>query len=105
MGELIELFVLVLVKIVAVGVVQAFVLSKLWAWFVIPTLHAPELSVVMAFGIAMIIAVFKERGKDGESEKDLAKLATAEITEVLIIPLFILLLGWAAHSLPMSLSR
>ena len=42
----------------AVAVLRGFVLSQLWAWFVVPSLSAPSLSLGEAIGIALVISFF-----------------------------------------------
>lgn len=38
------------------GLTRGYALSKLWAWFVEPTFHAPHLRIPVALGIACIIS-------------------------------------------------
>lgn len=54
-----------LVALVALGLLvpvmllNAWALTLLWAWFVVPTFDVPALTIPVALGLSLIIALFK----------------------------------------------
>ena len=61
------------------GFFTAFVLQNLWNWFVVPALHASELSYWAAVGIRMTIGLLKGDASiyRGLKEEKLAKMVEA----------------------------
>ena len=55
------------------AVLNGWVLSIIWKWFFVPTLHLPSLSIPQAIGIALVVSFLtkqdidckKEEGSDG----------------------------------------
>lgn len=47
-----------LVLVVPATVWYGYVLSVLWAWFVVPAFEAPPLSIPYAIGIALLVGMF-----------------------------------------------
>ena len=74
---------------------NAFVLHKMWAWFVVPLGVAP-IGLAHAWGLAILIGMFTISLKRGTKDKK-EQLAQAAI--LLSGPIFTLLFGWIAHSL------
>jgi hypothetical protein len=50
-----------LVAILIGAVVRAYVIARLWSWFVAPTFHLPEISLSTAFGLSLFASVFLPR--------------------------------------------
>lgn len=59
----------VIVLVVLGTIFNGYALSILWAWFIAPTFHLPELSVTQAIGIAIVVNYLTHRGIDAEKEK------------------------------------
>src|SRR5271156_2972201 len=74
---------------------NAFVLHKMWAWFIVPLGVAP-IGLAHAWGIAILMGMFTMSLKTGSKDKD---EKVAEVAVLLVGPLFTLLFGWIAHSL------
>ena len=49
------------VYVAAAVIVKGYVLSVLWSWFVMPTFALPTLSVPLAIGLTMVVAVVLPR--------------------------------------------
>lgn len=50
---------------------SGFVISKLWAWFIVPTFAVPPLSIIAAIGVFLVVSAFhpskfKKAKKDDE---------------------------------------
>ena len=67
------LFVAVLVSALvgAVCVLEGWVATKLWAWFVIPQFHLAPLPITIAIGLSLLVSVYRyspsipeEKGRD-----------------------------------------
>jgi hypothetical protein len=48
---------------------SGYVLSVLWSWFVVPSLHAPAISVAVAIGFALVVR-FLAPTSSSESDDD-----------------------------------
>lgn len=92
-------FVGVVILMVFSAICNGYALSILWGWFVVPVFGLPQLTVVSAIGIAMIVS-YLTREIDGEKNKDKgfgAKMLEGTIVAVLK-PSFALLFGYIVHS-------
>jgi hypothetical protein len=88
-----------IVLMVIAAILNGWGLSVLWGWFFVPTLGLPQLGVVQAIGIAMVVGYLTyqhidTQPKDGEA---MEKLVNAGITSV-IRPVFAVAFGWVVHS-------
>lgn len=79
-----------LVVIPIVFLLYGWVLDNLWAWFIEP-LGAPDISLVHAGMLAMIIGWLTENTTDASNKKKTA--------QVLLSPFIMLVLGWVVHTL------
>lgn len=70
-----------------------WVLSVLWGWFVIPVFNVPNLSVVQAVGLAMVVSYLTKK-HESDSKKELSDVIATLVVEVVFVPLTALLLGW-----------
>lgn len=63
------------VFIAASSLINAFVLLKLWAWFVVPTFAAPAITLPVAIGLGSIIGLLQhvQSQQEKEGEEPLAK--------------------------------
>jgi hypothetical protein len=82
-----------LLAIVAVYFINGFVISKMWAWFIVPTFGAPQLSIPVAIGIGMLIAMLAKNNIEKKEKESL--LVTIGIA--LLSPLMTLLIAWIVY--------
>lgn len=69
-------------------VLRAFVLCKLWTWFIVPFFHLPELTIPFAIGITLVAAMFHSHvPPDNENKVQFWTVAFAG-------PLITLFFGW-----------
>jgi len=74
---------------------NAFVLHKLWAWFMVPLGIAP-IGLAHAWGLAILIGLFTtSKVQKTESKGE----AIGQFIGLMLAPLFALLFGWIAHGL------
>ena len=81
------------------SIINGWVLSILWQWFVVPLFNLPHLSIPYAIGISLIVSVLKSSNLShskpkNEEKKDTTTLLAETISIILFVPLFILFLGW-----------
>ena len=77
------------------SLLNGFVLSILWGWFIVPLFGLPQLSLPYAIGIGMVVSFLTYQHVDsGKSENALATLVGLIIAR----PALTLLLGWIVQS-------
>ena len=80
------------------SILNGYVLSILWGWFIVPTLGAPTLSTVPAIGIALVVAYLTYQVSDCEKVKrEFSEEVERFFGLVVLRPLLTLLFGWAVH--------
>lgn len=88
------IFALTLLYIVGGSVLNGWVLSKLWLWFMVPLFGFKPLSIVYAIGLALTVRFLTVN-------YDFAKQEKQSATTILLIPifssLFALAFGWLIH--------
>jgi hypothetical protein len=84
----------VLVPIIAfpVAALDGWVLTKMWAWFVMPLFPVPALHVWMAAGLALTVRLIKGLGYCEDKRK-----FSVQFIGYFTGPLFVLLFGWIIH--------
>jgi len=75
-------------------IINGFVFSKLWLWFIVPTFQMQPLRVVEAIGIIFLINFIRaKRNKEVDKDKFWETFATKMVFIVLMAG-FALLSGW-----------
>lgn len=75
-----------------------YVLTVLWAWFIVPTFHLPPLSLVAAIGMSMVIGYLTSHiDMEHKSEIGWGQRFANRIVVALLKPLFALFFGWIIH--------
>ena len=91
-------FTVVVPVIIAVNaMLNGWVLSMLWGWFMVPTLGLPVLSLAPAIGIALVISYLTHQTIDCESKKKELEEKVAYAALVILRPFFVLFFGWVVH--------
>lgn len=79
---------------------DGFVFSVLWGWFIVPTFHAPEITIINAVGIALVvgslISVRSSSNTQGDEDAEFAALVK-DVGWAVLRPVALLLMGWIAH--------
>lgn len=109
------------VTMVLSSIVQGWVLTYLWAWFVVPLFHAPVLSLPAAIGLRLTVGTLatnltssRSNDKDKDEDKDKDKEAPEEdrsrrasrafvglfgmLLLMVLLPMLTLLFGWIVRS-------
>lgn len=78
---------------------RGFVLTILWAWFIVPVFHLPVLGIVVAIGVSMVVSFLTYQTppvNPGDVRTDIDKFSSA-ISAALATPAVYLLIGWIVH--------
>lgn len=73
--------------------IKGWVLTILWGWFMVPYFKLPALGLLQAIGLVVVGVVMLG---SYTSHKD---VKVTDVISYTVLPLFYLLIGWAAHSL------
>lgn len=81
------------------AVLNGWVLTKLWGWFIVPTFGLPELGIVPAIGLAIIIEFLTQhttsrKSSDDDEYKSNGQKVAIIIAKDIFIALSYLLIGW-----------
>lgn len=87
------LWILAVILGVGATVWKGYVMTILWSWFLIPAFGFPILSIPVAIGITMVIALCVAVPSK-KSETDPGKLAGMVVAYGYLVPLFSLGIGW-----------
>ena len=80
------------------AIFRGYVMSMMWSWFIIPTFELPELSIVSAIGIALLIAFLTKEVDVNEVQKeDLGKRISKGIVMGLAKSSAVLSFGYIIH--------
>lgn len=85
-----------LIVILIGSIVNAYVISKLWVWILVPSFELPEITMGMAFGLSVIIGFFRGKSSKSDEDEDVVEKLTKSIVWVFINGAFYLLIGWIA---------
>lgn len=93
------MFIAFVVILVLSTVLGGWVMSILWAWFVVPTLGLPAISIVEAIGLTMAIRVLVNGYGSTSNKKydDLSDLIANMVTVLFGMPLMLLGIGYIIH--------
>lgn len=86
-----------LITIVPAILWRSFVITKLWAWFVIPTFGLPELSILVATGlVTLVTSLPKETNQNTQknTNEDGSNFVVEYITASFITPALALGVGY-----------
>ncbi len=92
------LAVLVVVTIIVSSLMNGWVLSILWDWFVSPLFGLPPLSIAAAIGFSLVAGMLTKQETQSNNEgKETSTLIAEMIAKSVISPLVILLFGWVVN--------
>lgn len=85
--------------LVVSSILNGYALSVLWGWFVVPVFHLPQLSIVPAIGIAMMVGYLAHQMEPDcvEKERTTGERIARAASFAILKPLFALLFGWIVH--------
>jgi len=79
------------------SIINGFVLTKLWAWFMVPAFGLPQLSIPIAIGVSMVVKYLTyQKPPESKDENNVNKIGEA-LGFVIFYPLITLFIGWVVH--------
>lgn len=85
---------------VGLSIWKAYVVTCIWAWYVVPFFDAPSLPLVMAFGLSLLMSLFTYQIPDASSsDSDPLASVIGKILHFAISYTFILFMGWVTISM------
>jgi cytochrome bd-type quinol oxidase subunit 1 len=85
--------------VVVQGLIDAFVLVRLWRWFIAPTFGLRPLSMPIAYGISLVAGVLQSHNMTRIKDEYKKSTWYGEIfTATVFLPLLALLCGWVVHT-------
>ena len=77
---------------------RGYVLTVLWAWFVVPTFNLPALALAPAIGLSLVVSYLTHQSDAAKaSEGDFSERMARACAYALLLPLFVLGIGWVVH--------
>jgi len=94
------LFALLMAVSVATTLLKAFVLTKLWSWYLVAGLGFPALSMGVAFGLSLIVSflTLQYRHEGQKSAAEQAESIVCNVVFSIVYALTLLLVGWIGTS-------
>lgn len=78
------------VLMVVCGILEGWVFSVMWGWFIVPVFGAPALRIPHAIGLALVVGMLTHRVRKEQNQPD-----TVEILAYgLVMPFVYLGIGW-----------
>lgn len=74
------------------AILGGWALSVTWGWFMVPVFGLPELSIVPAMGIALVIGYLTK--SSGSSNKEGGEAIIEGIVHTFVGPLLVVGIGW-----------
>ncbi len=94
-------FVLFFAFLVLSAMLNGYALSVLWGWFIVPTFGLPQLSVVAAIGVAMVVGYLtnhqQPEKEDPYDDRSFGQKMGPVIALAVMKPIFALTFGWIVH--------
>jgi hypothetical protein len=84
--------IVLIVMLVPVMIFHGWVLTKLWAWFIVPQFGLAPLPLTIAIGLSILVNYIKPGPLD--YAKDPASSSQSRLISHLLHPVFALLFGW-----------
>jgi hypothetical protein len=82
---------------VAGALLNGWVLSVLWGWFLVP-LGIPPILILHAIGVGVTISLLTSHGPKGKDERTSTEKMREAIAFMFMTPLVALAMGWIVHS-------
>jgi hypothetical protein len=84
------IFLLTIALGVTSAILNGWVLSVMWGWFIVPVFAAPTLRIPYAIGLALVFGMLAHQSRKSEHTPDVGE----SLMESLLLPLFVLGIGW-----------
>lgn len=92
----IGLLALFIISLVVAAVMNGWALSLLWSWFFVPIFEVPQLRVIDAIGVSMVVTFLTQRVSQSDSNKNSGWLERLSVGLFVAIfyPVMAVFFGW-----------
>lgn len=87
-------FMTIVLAIFFTPIINGIVFTKLWLWFIVPIFHLPELGVVQAIGIMLLIAFLRGVKYKEAKDDDFFRNFIVSLLSSMLFAALGLFLGW-----------
>jgi len=88
-------FIAILFLAVPAAMWRGYVLSVIWSWFIVTTFGLPELTIVQAIGLSIVVGYFKmSYNTKKEQNEERTDIFARFIGHAFFAPLFVLGFAW-----------
>jgi len=87
----------IVAMVIGAVLVRAWVLTELWAWFLVPTFSIVQISMPVAMGISLIVAMFTQHLQHERAEtspNSVSEVFGRVFGTAILSPLVVWALGW-----------
>ena len=80
---------------------RGYVLTVLWAWFVVPTFAAPALAIAPAIGLSLVLGYLTQHVQRSRKDQSFAEVMAEGALNAATVPTLALFIGWIVqHWMP-----
>jgi hypothetical protein len=84
--------------IVISALLNGYVLSVFWGWFIVPVFDVPSITTLQAYGLMLVVGLLKgHTSAKQDKSKTTADVIGELITVSVFVPLFCLVFGYFVH--------
>jgi uncharacterized membrane protein SpoIIM required for sporulation len=77
---------------------KGYVLTVLWAWFLVPVFGLPALAIAPAIGLALVVSFLTyQSDASKEPEGEFSERMAKAVAHALLMPAFVLGIGWVVR--------
>lgn len=76
------------------AIIGGYVLVKLWSWFAVPTFGVPQISIVPAIGIGILVSYLTHQNIPSQKDREISEVIVATLGETIFYPAVVLFVGW-----------
>lgn len=87
-------FMTVLLSMIISPIINGFVFSKLWLWFIVPVFHTNPVRIVEAIGILVLINFIRLKGNTDFNNDNFWEKYIKSLILMIFVAAFALLFGW-----------
>lgn len=81
------------------AILQGWVLSKLWAWFIVSTFSLPQLGIGTAIGLSLVVRYLTYQHPHGDKDAGPFEAIIEAALFAIVFSLLTLGMGWITHLL------
>jgi len=90
---------MILALLMLLGFYNAWAISLLWGWFIVPAFALPALTILQAWGLAIFVTYLTYHPQSNQHNKDLTAYFIGEVVKFMTKPLIAVGIGWLVKTL------